>query len=202
MLAIKCVERSLADFIQLSIILLFASFLLGCRASAPENASAAISLMTKFSQEGHYDRAIALGQDWLKKHPEETSHLAAVYDQIAITYLMKASKDNIHKEEWIQRAVGYYDKALSVHRQNDVDIESYTVGRGLEFAGDLSKDNSCLYYERSVKDFEDESPFIQGESYTAYGHTIPLAPIRHENEKALQRLKEKLAKAGCTQKHP
>jgi uncharacterized protein (TIGR03435 family) len=34
-------------------------------------------------------------------------------------------------------------------------------------------------------------------SYTAYGKTIPLEPVRQENQKALGRVKEKSEKAGC-----
>jgi hypothetical protein len=110
---------------------------------------------------------------------------------------MKASKDTAHKEEWIEQAVAYYDKDLSVHKKNDVDIELYSAGRGFEMAGDLSTTNGCLYYARAAKAFEEEVSFIQGDSYTAYGKTIPLEPVRQENEKALQRVKAKFTKAGC-----
>jgi hypothetical protein len=48
-----------------------------------------------------------------------------------------------------------------------------------------------------VKAFEEEIPFIQGNSYTAYGKTILLEPVRQENEKALERVKAKFTKAGC-----
>jgi hypothetical protein len=48
-----------------------------------------------------------------------------------------------------------------------------------------------------VKAFEEEIPFIQGDSYTAYGKTIPLEPVRQQDEKALETVKVKFAKAGC-----
>ena len=110
---------------------------------------------------------------------------------------MKASKDSAHKDEWIQEAVNYYDKDLSVHQKNNIDLELYTVGRGFELAGDLSTNDSCLYYRRAVKAFEEEMPFIQGDSYTAYGKTTKLAPVRQENKKALERVKVKFEKAAC-----
>ena len=153
--------------------------------------------MARYNQQGRHDDAIKVAQDWLKKHPEDPLHGATFYEQIAITYLMKASKDSAHKDEWIQEAINYYDKDLSVHQKKDIDLELYTVGRGFELAGDLSTNDSCLYYRRAVKTFEEERPFIQGNSYTAYGKTTQLAPVRQENEKALERVKAKFASAGC-----
>ncbi len=170
--------------------------LLGCRPSAPEKGSDTISLLARLDQQGRYDDAIRVAQDWMKKHPEETSHNWAFYNQIAHAYLMKASKDTVHKEEWIEQAVAYYDKDLLVHRKTDGDIELYDAGRGFETAGDLSTANSCLYYGRAIKAFLEEISYLQGDSITAYGKTIPLAPMRQENEKALERVKVKFSK-GC-----
>lgn len=184
--------------LQLAVFSFFAIFFLGgCRVSTPEKGSDAITLMARYNQEGRHDDAIRVAQDWLKKHPEDPSHGATFYEQIAITYLMKASKDAARKDEWIRQAVAYYDKDISVHQKSDIDIELYSVGRGFELAGDMSTNDSCLYYGRAVKSFEGEVPFIQGDSYTAYGKTIPLAPVRQENDKALERVKAKFNKASC-----
>jgi hypothetical protein len=184
--------------IQLAIISLFAIVLLGdCHASVPEKVSEAVTLMTRYNQQGRHDDAIRVAQDWLKKHPDDPLHGATFYEQIAITYLMKASKDRAHKDEWIEQAVTYYDKDLSVHQKKDIDIELYTVGRGFESAGDLSAKNNCVYYGRAIKAFEEEIPFIQGDHFTGYGKTIPLAPVRKENEQALERVKVKFGRAGC-----
>jgi hypothetical protein len=183
---------------QLAVVSFIAVLVLGgCRVSAPEKSSDAITLMARYNQQGRHDDALRVAQDWLKKHPEDPLHGATLYEQIAITYLIKASKDSARKDEWIQQAVAYYDKDLSVHQKSDIDIELYTVGRGFESAGDLSTNNTCLYYGRAIKDFEEEIPFIRGDSLTGYGKTIPLAPVRQENTKALERVKAKFAKAGC-----
>jgi hypothetical protein len=80
---------------------------------------------------------------------------------------------------------------------NSVDVELCNVGRGFESAGDLSSSDSCMYYGRALKAFEEEFPFIQGDSYIAYGKTISLEPVRQENQKALGRVKAKFEKAGC-----
>lgn len=186
----------MTKYMQFVIVAFFAMALLSCRVSAPEKGSEAITLMARYNEQGRQDDAIRVAQDWLKKHPDDPLR-ATFYEQIAIMYLMKASKDSGHKDEWIQQAVAYYDKDLSVHQKKDIDIELYSVGRGFELAGDLSTNNSCFYYGRAVTAFEEEIPFIQGDSYTAYGKTIPLAPVRQEDEKALKRVKAKLAEARC-----
>jgi tetratricopeptide (TPR) repeat protein len=170
-------------------------FLAGCRANVPKTASETITLMTKYSDGGRYDDAIKLAQEWLHGHPDDNG--ATFYEQIAITYLMKASKDPTHKDEFIRQAIAYYDKDLSVHEKQDPDIELYTVGRGLELAGDLTTADACSYYDRAIKNFEDEVGFIQGDTVTSYGHTFKLEPVREENDKALQRVKTKFAGHGC-----
>jgi hypothetical protein len=185
---------------QLALLSLFVIILLGCRPSTPEKGSDAISLMTRLGQQGQYDDAIRVALDWMKKHPEETSHNWAFYDQIAVVYLMKASKDTAHKEEWIQQAVSYYDKALSVHQTNDVDVELYEVGRGVETAGDLSSTNSCFYFGRAVKVFEQEVSFIQGDSYTAYGKTIRWNPSGKKMKSLLKERRQNSPKRAANNK--
>jgi tetratricopeptide (TPR) repeat protein len=190
-------KSPLAIRTQLALLSLLVIILVGCHASLPAEGSDAISLMTTLDQRGRYDEAIRVAQAWMKKHPEDSAHNWAFYDQIAITYLMKASKDPGQREYWVHQAVDYYDKALLAHQKTDVDITLYETGRGFETAGDLSTTNRCLYYGRAVKAFEEEIPFIQGDSYTAYGKTIPLEPVRQQDEKALEAVKVKFAKAGC-----
>jgi tetratricopeptide (TPR) repeat protein len=182
--------------------LMVATFLsalaLGCsRPSVPKGATEAVALMTQYNKAGGYDDAIGLGQEWLKQHPDDVSDASFIYQQIGMTYLSKAIKDTAHRDEWIQQAISYFDKDLSVHKNTDTDIELYVVGRGFESAGKYSTANSCAYFGRAIKSFEDERPLIQGDSFTSAGATLKLAPIREENEKALARAKAEFATAGC-----
>ena len=176
----------------LSILLIVTCSFVGCKAKTPEKLNDAMTLIVNYSQLGRYDDAIRVAEDWMEKHPQDS-----LYDQVAICYLAKASKDSGHKDQWVQRAVINFEKDLAAHKKSAVDVELYEVGRGFESAGDLSTNDSCLYYSRAVKAFEEEVQFIQGDSYTAYGHTTPLAPARQENQKALERVKSKINKAGC-----
>lgn len=172
-------------------------FLLGCRPSVPNGATEAVTLMTKYSRMGRYDDALKLAQEWLKQHPDDDSHTSFLYQQIAFTYLSKAIKDTAHKDKWIQEAVAYFDRDLSVHQNADADIELYVVGSGFESAGRYSTANSCVYYGRAIKSFEDERPFIQGDTVTIEGTTVKLAPLRQGNERAVERAKAEFASAGC-----
>jgi hypothetical protein len=182
------VRRRIASMLILTITAL----LFGCKAKTPEKLNDARILITTYVRRGRYDDAIKVAQDWMKRHPDDS-----LYDQVAIIYLTKASKDSSHKDEWVGQAVSNFQKDLEVHNMGTVDLELYEVGKGFEVAGDLSTHDTCLYYGRAVKAFEDEVQFIQGDSYTAYGSTAPLAPLRQANQKALERVKSKFDKAGC-----
>jgi hypothetical protein len=190
-------RRARASLLALVSILAIV-FLGGCRASPPKTRSEMITVMTKYGKQGKWDDAIRVAQEWLKSHPEDGSGAnGIVYEQLAMDYLAKASRDGTHKDEWIRQAVAYFDKDLSSHQQKPVDIEFYSAGRGFEGAGDLSTSDSCLYYGRALKAFADEEPLIQGNTYTDSGTSVPLAPVRQENEKSRERVKAKFAKAGC-----
>ncbi len=158
-----------------------------------------ITLMTRHGKKGKWDDAIRVAQEWLKSHPEDDSGAnGLVYEQMAIVYLAKASRDATHKDEWIRQAVVYFDKDLSLHPQEPFDtVKFYSAGRGFEEAGDLSTADSCLYYGRALKAFADEQPFLQGDTYTVSGDSIPLTPMRKENEKSMERVQAKFVKTGC-----
>jgi hypothetical protein len=169
----------------------------GCGLNAPEDWSDASALMVRYNKQGRHDHAIRIAQEWIKKHPDDHTHESLFYEQIALTYLEKASKDRSDSDKWIHQAVTYYDSDLAVYQKQPVDVELYEVGRGFEMAGDLSTNEKCLYYRRAVDAFVEEFQFIQGDSDTTYGKTIPLAPVRQENQRALERTKVKFKRADC-----
>jgi hypothetical protein len=175
-----------------TLILLIAASLAGCKAKTPEKLDDARILIARYVGQGRYDDAIKVAQDWMQSHPDDF-----LYDQVAIVYLTKASKDSSQRDESVGQAVANYEKDLETHKMGTGDIELYEAGLGFERAGDLSTHDSCLYYGRARKAFEDEVQFIQGDSYTAYVSTMPLAPLRQGNQKALERVKSKFDKASC-----
>jgi hypothetical protein len=184
-------------FHRVAIFSFITILLASCNAHTPKSLSEVVTEMTKYGKERRYDQAIRVGQDWAKKHPDDIKTNGLLYEQIAIVYLMKASKDSAHKDEWIQQAIANLDEALSVYTPKPVDFELHEVGLSFEMAGRMSTSGGCLYYGRAAKAFEEEAPLIVGDSITAYGKTLPLAPLRRENEKALARVKAESASAGC-----
>jgi hypothetical protein len=168
-----------------------------CQAPSPQTASQAITLMTRYGNEGRYDSALNVGRQWLKDHPDDVSHEGLLHRQMGTIFLMKASKDLDRREEWIREAVASFDRDLSVRSVKAIDIEPFNVGHGFESAGDLTKSDKCLYYEKAIKAFQQQIPMIEGDSRDAHGTTIQLAPIREENEKAMRRVQTKLLNAGC-----
>lgn len=198
-LAMKEQERRAATHILLMVVSILAIISLGgCRPHPPKTRGEMITLMTKYGKQGEWDDAIRVAQEWLKLHPEDASGAnGIVYEQIGMVYLAKASRDAPHKDEWIRQAVAYFDKSLSEHEPKDVIIKFYSAGRGFEEAGDLSTTDSCLYYGRALKAFADQQPFLQNDTFTDSGGSIPLAPLRQENEKSRERVQAKFAKAGC-----
>ncbi len=156
----------------------------GCQENASEFPTGVMNLMAKYNQQGRHDDAIRIAQDWLKKHPDEREMRARFDEQIAMSFLMKAQEDTVHKDEWIGQAVAYYDDFLSVYRKYDVDVVPQYAGSGLEVAADLSNNNRCLYYGRALELFAEP-----------YGKTIPLTPRWRED--ALKRVKTKFDGAGC-----
>ena len=169
----------------------------GCHAPPPQSVSQAITAMANCGSRGQFDKSIQVGEDWLRKHPEDGENSGTLFQQIALVYLMKASKTPAHTEENVGRAVDYLDRALAAARRKEVSLDLYEIGRGFELAGDITGLNKCTYYRRAVQAFEDQSPLLQGETVTAAGRTLPLASARRDNEKALAGSRAKLGAADC-----
>ena len=180
------------------IILIFITIMLvGCHVSAPQSRSDVLNTMMRYSKQGRYDVAIRAAQDWIEKHPEDSSGNGFLYEQIAMVCLIRASREPFHKDRWIEQAATNFDKSLSLSIPSEGNIDLYTFGRGYETAGDMSAPNRCQYYGRALKAFEQQGPLLNIESITVSGNTMQMAPIRRENKKALGRVKEKFANAGC-----
>src|SRR5271165_5700407 len=106
---------------SLRIISYFAVLLLwGCGLNAPENWNDAVSLMARYNSQGLHNDAIRVGEQWIKNHPEDHEHDSLFYGQIAITYLIEASKDRRNRKEWIRHAIEFYERDLSVNRIKNV----------------------------------------------------------------------------------
>lgn len=121
--------------------------------------------------------------------------------EIAMIYLTKASKRHWTREESLRNAALHLEQALSIHdsaQPKDMDVMLFEIGGAYEILGDLSEREQCKSYERAKATLERQLPLIQGDSYTAYGKTTSLGPVRADVRKHLKSVGEKLAQAGCS----
>ena len=76
-------------------------------------------------------------------------------------------------------------------------VVSQAIG-AYEILGDLSQKDKCQFYGKARSALDQQLPVIKGDSYTAYGKTVALEPLRAEIRKHLASVKEKSAQAGCS----
>jgi hypothetical protein len=162
--------------------LLFAA----CNTRKPQYTNEVITLMAKYSNQGRFDDAIAVGLDWTKRHPNDTFGQPLLLQKIALLYLAKASKEPAHKEEWVNQAIRYSDEA-SVN-QPDASAILQEEPFILESAGDLAPAEACVYYRRSVQQLRKQIPWLE--------QADPKGP-RQIAEMSLVRIQKKMTNSGC-----
>jgi hypothetical protein len=153
------------------------------------------SQMADYLKQGRYDDAVQVGLKSLENQPSDE----IIYHQIAVVYLTHAEKDAERREQWVEKAVSYVEKALSLNsKQKDTaGVHLLLHARSFEVAGDLSVAARCAYYRRARKLLEERVPLLQGDQLTLEGKTFPLDPVRKENESTLNEVKGKIEKAAC-----
>jgi hypothetical protein len=153
------------------------------------------SEIVSYAGQGRYDEAVELGLHSLKNQPSDEF----IYQQIADVYLIRARKEPDRRQDWISKAITYTDKALPLNsRDKDpAGAKLFQIGRSYEFIADLSTDNRCSRYTEAQKLLESREPMLQGDQIILDGRTFPLAPMRAENQRVLDKINEKARKANC-----
>jgi hypothetical protein len=166
----------------------------------PQNQNEVLKRMIELQREGRYDRAVQVVQNWMNDSRQDISHDGFMYDQIAFVYIAKAYKRPATKDESARRAEENLQKALSLFEgqsQGDLTLDLFEIGGGYEILANVSDQDKCRLYEKARELFARQLPLIKGDSYTAYGHTTPLEPVRNDVRKHLNVVIEKLSKANC-----
>jgi tetratricopeptide (TPR) repeat protein len=156
-----------------------------------QDSSGVIPRMQEFTRERRYDEAVQIGQRSLN----DSSTDDAVLQQIALVYLRRAQIEAGDKAQFTTQAVAYSEKALAANPTNQMNF--YATARVLDIAGDYSVALRCEHYKRSVSLFEKREQFLTGESLEVDGKAVPTERLRQENDYLLERVKTKMAKAGC-----
>lgn len=157
--------------------------------------------MVELQESGRYDDAVRVVQDWMSKDQKDVSQNDFLHLQIAMVYLIKAYHKQSARKESLHNADSHLEQALSIfNSKQPQDLETTLLGIGgaYEVLADLSEKDKCQFYEKARVSFERQLPLIRGDSFTAYGTTVPLEPVRNETRKQLKSVGEKLTEAGCS----
>ncbi|HEY6385108.1 MAG TPA: hypothetical protein VIX91_05430 [Candidatus Acidoferrum sp.] len=181
--------------VSISALIVAAIIRRGIHTSAQGGSGDFGSQMIRLVKQGRFDDAIQVGLHSLQNDPSDE----LVYQQIADTYLVRASKDADQRQQWLAKAVSYIDKSLSLNSKDRdaAGVHLLQDALGLETVGSLSQTSRCIYYDRARKLLEDRVSLLQGDHLLLDGKTYPLAPLREENEKRLAEVLANRAKAGC-----
>jgi hypothetical protein len=180
-------------------LLTICSFFFACQ-KPPRSRGEAVSRMVQLQESGHYDEAVRVVQDWMSRDKKDPSHDDFLHLQIAIVYTVKAYHKQSTRDESLRKAASHLEQALTLYdskQPGDVDDMLLGIGVGYEVIGDLSEKQKCEFYGKARAAYERQLPLIKGDSYTAYGTTVPLEPLRTEVRKHLTSVEEKFTHAGC-----
>jgi len=166
----------------------------------PQNQEEVLTREIALLREGRFDRAAKVIQFWLRDSRRDISHDGLLYDQMAMIYVAKAYKRPLSREESIHQAELNLEQSLrlfDLQNQNDLSLDLFEIGGKYELLGDISDKDKCRLYEKARTLLLRQLPIIRGDSYTAYGKTIPLEPVRADVRKHLDAVNDKSLKSGC-----
>ncbi|HMD10182.1 MAG TPA: hypothetical protein VKH63_21800 [Candidatus Acidoferrum sp.] len=156
--------------------------------------------MIELQKQGRYDGAVRVVQNWMNDGTRNISHDEILYQQIAMIYIARAYKKSESRNESahlaelnLGRSLDLFDKQES----KDNDPWLIEIGGAYEVLGDISDKDKCRLYEKARDLYLEQLPLIKGTSFTAYGYTAQLEPVRTEVRKHLDATKIKLSAAGC-----
>jgi hypothetical protein len=180
--------------------LVLAAWFIFRKAHSPKSASEALTWAIELQEAGRYDKAVQLLQTWMKGPSRDTSRDGFLYQQIAMIYIVKAYKKPKTRDDSIrqsERNLVEAQRLFDQHQILDIDTDLFGIGGAYEILGDLSDKDKCRLYEIGRQALERQLPLIKGDSYTAYGKTVPLEPLRADVRKHLDAVNKKSSTAGC-----
>ena len=194
-------HRKILSFTVLTLLFVPAAWLIYHETRVPQNEADVLKRQVELQREHRYDKAIQMLRDWMANPSYDSSQDYYYFEQLAMIYFMKAYERPRDRDESILASAANLRKAAEAFdkkKPDGVRLDLYEIGRTYEELGNLAGTNKCQYYENARGFYIRQLPMIEGESYTAYGHTTSLAPVRAEITKHLEATKLKLTRTGCT----
>jgi tetratricopeptide (TPR) repeat protein len=180
--------------------LFFLAWILYYPKPAPRSQEEALSRMIALERDGRYDEAVKTVRGWLQDSRRDVSRDGLLYEQMAAVYIGKAYKNPNSREDSVRQARLNFEEALTLRDQqhaDDLGLDFFEIGGGYELIGDLPVTEKCECYEKAQQLFERQLPLIQADTYTAFGKTYSLNPLRADVNKHLTAVRQKLSNAGC-----
>jgi len=166
----------------------------------PQNEAEVNERVFELQKEHRYAKAVQVCQAWMTDPRYDSSEDVFFFHQIAMIYFIKAYERPAFRNESIQASANNLEKSLEAfdkRKTQGIQLDLYEIGRVYEELGKLTSQSKCQYYERARAAYIRQLPMIEGESYTAYGHTTRLAPVRAEIARYLDSVKLDLSQARC-----
>jgi hypothetical protein len=167
----------------------------------PQNERDALTRAIELEKWHRYDKAAQVLQKWMTDPRRDVSRDGFLYGQIASVYIAKAHKKPSTRDESVHQAKRNLEEELDLfekQKPTDLQIDLFEIGGSYAILGDLSEKDKCQYYAKAELELKRQLPLIQGDSYTAYGTTIPLDRVRGEIKKHIEAVNTKFSKAGCS----
>ena len=180
-------------------LLIVLSVLCACQ-KPPRSRAEAVGQMVRLQESGHYDDAVRVVEKWMAQHQDDTSQDDFLHEQIAMVYINKTYHKESTRDESLDNAASHLEKALGIYaakKPQEVDVLLFEIGAAYEILGDLTTKDKFRFFGKARMLFEEQLPLIKGDSYTAYGHTTPLEPVRTDVRKHLAAVEKKSAQADC-----
>jgi len=187
-------------FTLLAGTLAFVPWVLFHKKPVPRSGNDVMNRASVLMQDGRYDEAASTIQLWLKECDCDDASGVELYRTRAMIYIAKAYKKHKSKDESIRQAAENLNKSLLIYNANppkELDVELFEIGGAFEILGDLSDTGKCEFYQQARQAFVRQLPMIVGDTFTAYGKTTRLEPVRGDIRRHLDKTNEKIAKAGC-----
>jgi hypothetical protein len=152
--------------------------------------------MASAAARGDYLGGIAIGENYLRDHPDDTN----VLQQTAILTLTQAKQEQNDRDALVAHAVALIERSLKgSHPQSDAYrfTDGFIAARAFESAGDLSS-NKCPYYRRGL--------FLNNEALKGLteefvklpdGKELPTKPLREQGRRLQSDLEKRVSKSRC-----
>lgn len=155
-----------------------------------------VSKMATAAAKEDYIGGIAIGEDYLRENPGDTT----VLEQTAVLTLAQAKRDQNNREPLVARAALFLERSVKSGRpqEDNADLfERFLAARDFESAGDLSSDK-CTYYRRALALNSEVEVALAGESLKSGDEkAASTKPLKEQSGRLQSELEKRMSGSRC-----